>query len=266
MKLLDAAEVEIKARGGWEQGWNGDPRGCGGVSIYIQDPCEPATTSDVVGTEADENTVDQCAYRVIPFGYVAEMRRNVRMAQEDDGAWLAKALKASSEIPVARGLLVQIGVAGRLGDTWIGNPEATQIAAPALTDQAAVGTAVGAARTAFFSKTIGVQPILHVSSAAATALVQADVVGFSPVDGEAKTIWGDPVVISEGYDPIPGMTALPVAFFTGPVKITLSDVNEEDVIQATRLNRVMFQASQIAAIDTLPCAIVRIGPAPAPVG
>jgi hypothetical protein len=264
VKLLDAAEVETRETNGWERGWDGDPRGCGGVSVYIQDPCEP-TASDVIGSEADEATADMCAYRVIPFGFIAEMRRGVQMSRNDDEQWLADALKLGSELPVARGLLVQMGTDPRISDTWIGNDQSSEVAAPAVTDATAVAASVAEARSIFFQKTIGLQPILHVNPGVAIVLKKAGVVELDPVNGEDRTAWGDRVVISEGYGDIDGLTPVPLAFFTGPLKITLSPVNQEDVVNAVRQNRKMYQVSRVAAIDTLPCAIVRIGAAPAPV-
>jgi hypothetical protein len=265
VKLLDAATVETRGRGEpWERGWDADPRGCGGISVWLSQ-CDPAVTADVIGTQAAEDAADDCAYRVVPFGFIAEMRRNVRMARDDDENWLADALKASAEIPVARGLLVRQDQGAALGETWIGSPRAFEIAAPALTDANAVAAAVADARSEFFNRTIGLQPILHINPGNAIALKKAGVVELDPVNGEDRTAWGDQVVISEGYSDIPDLTAVPMAFFTGPIDVTLSDVNKEDVIRAVRMNRMIYQTSMIAAIDTLPCAIVRIGAAPAPV-
>jgi hypothetical protein len=270
VKLLDAAEVK-PGTGNWEQGWDGDPRGCGGVSVYISDPCDPDAGQDVIGSAADADgrnpaSVDDCSYRVVPFGFVAEMVRSTRMSKDDDMDWLAGALKESSEIPVARGLLVQTGVAPRENTTWIGNDQATEIAAPALTDNNAVADAVAAGRSAFFAKTIGLRPILHVNPGRAITLKKAGVVELDPNNGDDRTAWGDPVVISEGYSDIPDLSPVPLAFWTGPLEITLGDVNREDVVKATRMNRTLLQVTRMAAIDTLPCAIVRIGAAPAPAG
>jgi hypothetical protein len=262
VKLLDAAEVTT-GTGNWTRGWDGDPRGCGGVSVYISDPCSEGA-SDVIGTEGGDDDVQDCAYRVVPFGFVAEMRRKTRMAKDDDMDWLAKALKNSSEIPVARGLLVQTGAGTRITGTWIGNPQSLGITAPAATDATAVADAVSTARSAFFSRTIGIQPILHVNPGRAIALKKAGVVELDPSNGDDRTAWGDPVVVSEGYSDIPNLSPVPLAFWTGPIQITLSDVNQEDVARAVRQNLTMLQVTRLAAIDTLPCAIVRIGDAPAP--
>jgi hypothetical protein len=270
VKLLDAAEVK-PGTGNWEQGWDGDPRGCGGITIYIAAPCDPAGGQDVVGTAADADgrnpaSVDDCAYRVVPFGFVAEMIRPTRMSKDDDMDWLVKAVKEASEIPVARGLLVQTGTAPRESATWIGNDLATEIAAPALTDNDAIADAVAAARTAFFAKTIGLQPILHVNPGHAVRLKKSGVVELDPANGQDRTAWGDPVVISEGYSDIPDLSPVPLAFWTGPIEITLGDVNREDLVRVHRMNRTLLQVTRMAAIDTLPCAIVRIGGAPAPAG
>jgi hypothetical protein len=267
VKLLDAAEVEWKPRdaGGWTRGWDGDSRACGTIHVYLSE-CDPDVTADVIGDQATEDDPSEdCGYRVVPFGIVASMVRSTRMAKDDDAQWLADALKASAEIPVSRGLLVRQGMGTALGDTWLGNPQVDSVPAPTLTDANAVADAVSAARRIFFEKTIGIQPILHVNPANAIMLKKAGVVELDPANGQDRTAWGDPVVISEGYYDIPDLSAVPAAFWTGPIKITLSEVNEEEVAQAVRQNRRMNQVTMIAAIDTLPCAMVRIGAAPAPV-
>ena len=264
MKLLDAAEVLPRGSGdGWARGWEGDSRVCSGIHVYLSE-CDPAVTSDVIGT--DEYIEDDCGYRVIPFGIVAELDRKTISARQDDEEWLRKALQESAEIPVARGLLVQQGWGSALGDTWIGNPNTEQVTAPTMTDEDAVGAAVSEARAIFFRKTIGIRPILHVNPDNAIDLKRADVLLDPNDNGDIQTVWGDPVVISEGYYDIPGLTATPPAFWTGPIQITISDVQKEEILRTSRMNRERYQVTMLAAIDTAPCAIVRIGPAPAPVG
>jgi hypothetical protein len=264
VKLLDAAEVLPRGTGdGWSRGWDGDARVCSGVHVYLSE-CDPDATADVFGTEADIEY--DCGYRVIPFGIVAELDRKTIASRNDDEDWLRAALKESSEIGVARGLILRQGWGSALGDTWIGNPSAEEIPAPTLTDLPAVAAAISAGRKAFFAKTFGIQPILHVNPEHITVLKNAGVIQLDPVNDLTETVWEDPVVVSEGYYDIDGMTATPLAFWTGPIKITLSDVNKEEIIAATRQNRLRYQVSLLAAIDTPPCAIVRIGAAPASVG
>jgi hypothetical protein len=264
VRLLDAAEVLPRGSGdGWAGGWDGDSRVCSGIHVYLSE-CDPEVTADIIGT--DDFLDADCGYRVIPFGVVAELDRKTISARDDDEEWLRKALKESAEIPVARGLLVRQGWGSALGDTWLGNSNAYQVTAPTLTDGVALGDAISDGRAEFFRRTIGIRPILHVNPDYALVLSRAQVIAIDPVTGDILTAWGDPVVISEGYYDIPGMTATPSAFWTGPITITLSDVNKEEVIRQTRMNRERFQVTMLAAIDTAPCAIVRIGAAPAPVG
>lgn len=260
MKLLDAAEVKT-GTGDWTRGWDSEERGCGNVVVYLQH-CDTAVAADVVGDSNDlDHTDTDCGYRVIPFGIVAALVRNTRAGQEDDGDWLRKALREAAEIPVSRGLLLQQAD----GDTWIGNASVDEVPAPTLTDKAAVQKAVTDSRALFFSKTFALEPILHVNPGAALALKDAGVITLDPVTGDDRTAWGDKVVISEGYNDIPDLTAVPIAFWTGPITITLSEVNEEDLVRTTLQNKVMHQATLVAAIDAAPCAMVRIGAAPAPV-
>jgi hypothetical protein len=274
VRLFDAAEVREEAPGGWERGWDGDSRMCGNVSVYLSE-CDPAATADVIGEAAgDPGAINDCGYRVIPFGIVAEFRRSNRSTKPDDENWLVDAMWESAEMPVARGLLVRQGMglvtagAGPVDvatDVWLGNADVEAIPAPALTDGNAVAAAVSDARSRFFRKTIGVRPIFHVNPGAAIWMKKAGVIEMDPNSGEARTAWGDPAVISDGYGDVPGLTASPVGFFTGPIEITLSRPKPEDVIQAVRRNITVFQATMVAAIDTPPCAMVRIGDAPAPV-
>lgn len=264
MKLLDAAEVETRG-GDWSLGWDGEVRGCGGTTVWLSE-CDPDVVGDVVGDSSDLLGDTECGYRVIPFGIIATLARNTRNAREDDATWLARALREGSEIPVARGLLLQQGRGTVLGDTWLGNPDVDEVTAPAMGDAAAVRAAVSEARRMFFRKTFGMTPLLHVNPDNALDLKAAGVIQLDPVTGDDRSVWGDPVVISEGYYDVAGMTANPAAFFTGPIKITLSEVNAEDVATASRQNRVLQEVTRLAAIDTPPCAIVRIGPAPTPVG
>lgn len=261
MKLLDAAEVEWAPRGGWEHGWDGDSRVCGGLHVFLSE-CDPEMTADVIGVEGEDG--EDCGYRVVPFGIMAEFIRPVRSARDDDAEWLAAALKASAELPVSRGLLVRQGRGPVLGDTWLGSPEAFEVPAPAGTDGVALGDAISEGRAEFFRRTLGIQPILHVNPDYALQLARAQVIDINPVNGEVISAWGDPVVISEGYYDIEGQTPTPPAFWTGPIKITLSEVNTEEITRAVRQNKAMHQVTMIAAIDTAPCAIIRIGAAPAP--
>lgn len=272
MKLLDAATVK-PGTGEWEHGWEGDSRVCGGISLYLSE-CDPAVTSDIIGDQETEETAEEaCTYRVVPFGFVATLRRNVRSSKPDDEAWLVQALRDSAEIPVSRGLLIRqgMGIARRddatvVGsDTWIGNPDVHTIPAPAPGDSNAVASAVAQGRAWFFGHTIGIKPILHVNPGYAITLKKAGVLELDPANGEDRTAWGDPVVISEGYSDIGGLTPVPMAFWTGPIEITLSDVDVEELIRAVRQNKQMHQVTMRAAIDTPPCAMVRIGAAPAPV-
>ena len=197
---------------------------------------------------------------MIPFGIVADFTRTVRAARDDDQQWLEQALRDGAEIPVSRGLLVRQGV----GDVWIGNEQVREVPAPNTGDMTAVARAVAEARRLFFSNTLGIEPILHVHPDSAILLKKAGVVELDPANGEDRTAWGDQVVISSGYYDIPDLSRVPLAFFTGPIEITLSPVLAETLIRNVRMNKVMHQATMVAAIDTEPCAMVRIGPAPAP--
>lgn len=259
MKLLDAATVKT-GTGDWTRGHDANSRICAGVSVYLAE-CDPAVTATVIGEDLDAADFDVpaagCKYRVQPFGIMATLRRNTMLEQSDDAAWLAAALTFSAEMPVARGFLIQQGI----GDTWIGSANTHQVTNSGST-VATLRTAVLASRAQWFNTVIGAEPLLHVSPAAALQLRDAGIIQLDPVSGDDRTLWGDPVVMSPGYADITGLSATPI-FWSGPIEITLSAVNQEEVMREVRANRAMYQVSMLAEIDTDPCAIIRIGAAPA---
>lgn len=258
MKLLDAATVTT-GTGDWTRGYDADSRGCGDVTVYLQE-CDPAVTADIVGDSDDLVAAQGCSYKVRPFGIVATLTRSTLMAKPDDETWLAQALRDAAEIPVSRGLLVRQGT----GDVWLGSPDVQQVPAPtALTDKTAVRKAISDARALYFRRVFGLgDPILHVNPGNALEMRDAGVIQIDPVTGDDRTIWGDVVVISQGYYDIPGLTAVPSAFWTAPIEITLSEVKPEEVVQFVQGNKTMHQVTMLAQIDTPPCAMVRVGPAP----
>jgi hypothetical protein len=260
VNLFDAATVKT-GTGDWHLGWDGDSRVCGNFAMYLSE-CDPDTIADVIGSQEDTEAATDCGYRVIPYGLIAEFTRNVRSERDDDPDWLRESFMESAEIGVARGLLVRQGRGAARSDVWLGNPDVEGLPGVDLADANATAAAVSEGRRRFFGKTFGIKPILHVNPTNAIALKKAGVVELDPVNGEDRTAWGDPVVMSNGYYDIPDLTAVPSTFWTGPLDITLSEIKPEDVVRAARRNQVLFQASMLAAIDTDPCAMVRIGPAP----
>jgi hypothetical protein len=254
VRLLDAAEVTT-GTGNWNRGESVDDREAG-LSIYLAD-CDPDVTADVIG---DDGTI-VCPYRTHAFPIVATLRRNTRTQKPDDETWLKKALAEHNEMAVGMGFLVRQG----LSDVWVGSPEALEVPDPGLADLDAFIQAISNARKEFFQRSAN-RPIMHVHPDIAPKLRVAGVITINPQDGQDYSAWGDMVVISEGYYDLPGMTAAPRVFFTGPIKITLSPINEEKVMQAIQQNREEIQVTQEALIETSPRAIVRIGAAPTPVG
>jgi len=250
VRLLDAATVTT-GTGDWNRGKSVDDREAG-LSIYLAD-CDPDVTSDVIG---DDGSI-VCPYRTHAFPLVATLRRNSRLEAADDPAWLKKALAEHNEMGIGMSLLVQQG----LSDVYLGNPEVLEIADPGVADMGAFIKALSDARKAFFQRSANL-PIMHVHPDVSPALRAAGVIVINPQDGQDYNAWGDPTVISEGYYDIAGCTPNPRVFFTGPISITLSDINEEEIMRAVQQNQSMIQVTQEALIDTSPRAMVRLGAAP----
>ena len=256
MKLLDAAEVNTRAPGNWERGEDVDARECG-TTIWLEH-CDPAAGGNVIG-DRDDLAQEVCPYYAETFGISASITRNSRMMNEDDASWLERVLKENSEIAVARSLLVRQGAS----DVWLGHEDVGSVANPGLGDPVAFGDAVNAARKLYFQRAVP-PPLMHVAPGAATRLKSAGVIDVDPKSGEAYSIWGDPVVISEGYYDVDGLSNVPPVFFTAPITITMSAVNQEDTTweARNRTNQHMLQVTRLARVETPPCAMVRVGAAP----
>lgn len=259
MKLLDAATVNPPDRwaGRWDMGYSGVSRECA-VHMEIEVPCPPdpataawnATVTPLIGSTASR----KAEYNVKPFPVRAFLRQSVTCEQDDDKDWLLRAVQAKVDFIVSRALVNET-VTG--SDTWIGAAGVQSVALAATPTAANWQTAVAAARKQWIQSVVTTEthPILHVPPSLAGPLMAASLLMINGPE-EVDSIWGDPVVISDGYD----FAATPKVFFSGEVIVRTTAWNDEGGVKYNhRMNDYLLEIDQWAAVDLAPCAIVRVG-------
>ncbi len=154
---------------------------------------------------------------------------------------------------VGRGLVTKVNAAA---ETWIGDPGVQQVALVATPSADQLGAAVSAAREQWYKTVIDPAgpPMLHIPPKMITQASGARLVTVLP-GGEVFDAWGQPVVMSPGYD-----VASPHMFFTPKPVVHLAAVDDEggDLFKA-QINQKDIFLNRPAAIDIPPCAIVRVG-------
>jgi hypothetical protein len=244
MDLLDVAEVNPDSER-WTNylGLNRVARECG-VWVLRTDPCED-TSGDVIG----DDTSRAGQYTTRPFFYEARLTRSVACELPDDAPWTMRALKEQNDRVAGNALVVQ-AIADT--DSYTGHADVASVTWTTTTD-VTKGDSVTAGRK-LWTDTIagaGVHPIMHVPPSIAPALARAGIL----LAGQDKNIWGDVVVINSGYD-----STNPRVFWTGPIKIYLSTVEDPGLMRIPRTNDSLVSVNQMVMVDVAPCTIVRVGP------
>lgn len=233
MRLLDVATVVTTDS---HFPTEGDSRACA-VDIVLQEVC----VTDPTGGIVVDATGDGDSYRFEPFGIIGTFTRRVACARDDDKSWFENAVKDATERALGRALVTK---PYDEAEVWLGGAAVTETAG------------VAAARAAWRDHHVGPM-ILHVAPSDLPGLVDGDVVKVSDDGKKHFTVWGDPVVVNDGYEKFP-------AFWTGEITIHLSSVQSDAMVwREIRANRMSYQFNRVATIDTPPCAIVRTGPMPA---
>lgn len=192
MRLLDVALV-VPTDGHFPRG--GDPRHLN-VDVLLEDVCEDDSTTNVVVGSSVGTFVSE------PFAIVAELQRSVSCQRPDDSDFLDATLKDVTDRAVGKALASSEDLLGS-----------------ASVESAAD---VVAARTAWFASRVGV-PILHVAPEDLPQMIKDDVVKVYEKGSEHYTVWGEPVVVNEGYVGVN-------PFWTGPIEIHLSSVRAEALV------------------------------------
>lgn len=219
MRLLDVALV-VPTDGHFPRG--GDPRHLN-VDVSLMDVCDDESAQVVVSSVGAET------YLSDPFAIVVDLQRSVTCARPDDDSFLVDALKDATDRALGRALVAS---------------EALYLSSDAET-----AVDVVAARTAWFAGRVG-SPILHVAPEDLPQLIKDDVVKVYEKGTEHYTVWGEPVVVNEGYvgvDP----------FWTGPITIHLSSARAE-VLPNPRGNFVQLGGDRQAAFLLSPLDIVKV--------
>lgn len=252
MQLLDVATVH-QGNGQWMQGWEAVARGCA-TSLFFAEPCDSDSQRKIIDPDAES-----VKYAVTPFGIVATMEFPVNCGASDDESWLSKAIQAENELAITRALYVP--VASQASENWVGAAGVTEV--PYGTGTFPLADSTVLARQTWIEQNMASgdsagHPIMHVSPYAAPGMVRDGVLQIAGSKNEAFSIFGDPVVIGDGY--LPG----PPVWFSGPIDVYISTAEVYGIPNA-KANRITWGANQIAAIDIAPCMIVRVGgvtPAP----
>jgi len=260
MKLLDVATVNPQDRVAgqhWRMGYRGVSRECA-VSVELQVPCPPdpataawnATVTPLIGTV--DSTKAQYDVTPVPIRYY--LRQSVTCEQDDDKDWFKDAVQAKTDYVVSRALVMETPTGS---DTWVGAAGVQSVTLAASPTAANWQTSVAAARELWVKSVVSRNdhPILHVPPSLAGQLMLA---GLLQINGpeQVDSIWGDKVVISDGYDD----PATPHVFLTGEIIVRLSELDDEGGPRYDRrLNDYILEAHRWAAIDLAPCAIVRVG-------
>lgn len=244
MKLLEAAQVVRGNQRFPRAGLDGVCRSTG-MNLRLIEACVEEYTN-VVGTPASTAG----AYRANPFGVQLLLKRSVLCEQPDDESYVRRTLEANIDYPLGRGLVIQ---PSNGTNTWVGDPLVQSVPLAGLNaDQYAA--AINAARKLWKSTVLTPDggPILHLPSSLLPLLKGAGIVELE--GGKLVSVWGDPVVVSDGYD----LVGTPRIFLSGPLTIYLMDY-VSSMQRATRINDSMVEVNTVALIDTEPCAIVRVG-------
>jgi hypothetical protein len=265
MQLIDVATVTDGGATGWMLGEEISSRECAVDIALVTNVCE---------NDAENQLVDGGVgglYTTRPVGLIGTLHRPLGCWQDDDPEWLNGTLKDTLDYALSRALVSVPAVgANSAGAVWVGATgtwEQTFATVPGtMPDPLAYADAIMEARQTWYSHVATKdKPILHVSPRASLGLARAGLLHVIPGsaregedDGEVVTLLGDDVVISPGYD-----AAHPIAFWTGPIKVTISSAESTGKVPNARSNQAAVTSTLVAMFDLPPCSIVRVGAAPA---
>lgn len=249
MNLMDAVKPVLKPDSGAFLGTDQTTRDCA-LTIIAQDICasEPGEEDKVtLVTGSDENPL----YRPRPIGVYGLLNLPTRCLQPDDAQWVHNALKDSLEY-VAGAMFVTAPPPSAITDyapVWIGHPDVRTVASHG-TSWEDFSRALAQGRTLWYQTVAGEKPPkLHLSPSTAPFLGG---VLLPDRDGNAKTIWGDEVVFSAGYDRIAHG-----AFWAGEIAINYTEVKDA-IAYRTEVNRTTYESNFAIVIDVPPCTIIRV--------
>jgi thioredoxin reductase len=128
------------------------------------------------------------------------------------------------------------------------------VALGATPTPAALAAAVVAARKLWKATVVGNHPVFHVPPSLVPDLIAANVLVSRAIDGEIAEVWGDTIVVGDGYE-----TDVPRCFFTGSIDIHIAGPKDDSPVMYFRQNESVVAVDEVAIVDVPPCSIVRVG-------
>lgn len=243
MKLLgDAAKVVRQDT--VRDTWNVSARECG-VQMLITEACDP--TPEEISLVGDDTTTPG-EFKVVSFPILGLFRRGRFCELPDDLDWFDAAFEGNLELAATWALTVEHAAGSTSWTNGTGVQTVSLAGSP--TDVQRVAAIEEGRR--LWLKTVSTPqkkqgPIMHVPPVLAPMLKVQGV-----LDNADRNIWGDRVVIGDGYDEHPQV------FWTGPITIYLGHRTTE-ATPKVRTNDELTSADQVMAIAIPPCSIVRVG-------
>lgn len=245
MKLLDKATVS-EGDGTWTNGYEIGAFQCG-IVAYVFDTCSPDSGVDVGGDEGGSPR----PVRVTPFASVVRLNERPTFCEPEEAAsHLTEVSRAERERSTGHALWYGSDAGPgpndpepnpRQGETWLGEDGVTSVSAGA--DDVA---SLGAALSAFYAKTVGVEPTVHLGVEAALRFTWVTEDRIQGLDAD--------VVVNAGYDP-DGIAV------TGPIAVRFGTPELLSAVDRSN-NRYSADVTTLGAIEFDPCAAVVVGPLP----
>lgn len=225
MKLLDVADIH-RGDGRWVSGLSVEGLQCS-LTSRLGAVCLPSSVSLLGGTGGVGKPT---GYPISVFGIIAQLAQPQFCATNDPEAAVRDAVESEADKAFGRALWFGTGDASM----WLGADGATPVAADAT---------IGVMLKAFYDKTVGVEPIIHLGFGLAD-----DLGAKLNSDGRFNAFPDVPVVINAGY-PVQG------AAITGPIEGWMGSV-EQTQVHNVKINREYTEATALAALSFDPCAVV----------
>lgn len=243
MKLLgDGGVADVTREDVVRDSWNVSARECG-VQILISQTCSDTPTEIAL---IGDDTSAPGEFKAVSFPVLGFFRRGRFCEQPDDLDWFDDVFETNLEL-VATWALTVDHAAG--SDSWTNGTGVQTVSLAATPTDAQQVAAIEEGRRLWL-KTVSTRdksPIMHVPPKLAPMLKVQGV-----LDNADRNIWGDRVVIGQGYDEHPQV------FWTGPIGVHIGARTTEATPKA-RTNDELTASDQMMALVIPPCSIVRVG-------
>lgn len=222
-KLIEVADERTDAN--WMSGLEVEGLQCS-LRSFISPLCLPVSVGVLSGTPTP---VGPSGYGVTTFGVTVDLKQPVMCRTSDPDKAVRDGVDAEFDTAMGRALWYGVGNS----QVWFGHPSAT------------VAADLGAALQAFYDRTVGVDPVIHMGVSAAlsesTKMVNGRYAAFPEV----------PIVVNPGY-PTAGVAV------SGPIEYWRGEI-ENIQVHNVRINRETTAATMLAAVMVDPCTVVVVG-------